>query len=665
MKFIFVLFIFVNILNAQQKDFYYNFIDSNGEQISQQVTQKIVDGLNYIKYIRNLAQEGKTKEAFLKIEEFKNANNIKFLYSDIMILYSQLALKSQSKKLLLDTAQELETAINTSLINQQDLVKAYISLVDLKLGINKIEDAKYFSQTIIDNFDDEDIKTYGKISLSKVYKYQKEYDKATKILFDILTTTKDKQVASIVADELFDIYVLQGNMKEAKELISQIFKTNMSFYVDDVYLANKKIFTFIKFDMVDFAIELLQAIIKQSKKVDAIYDAKFSLANIYMQLYYKNDTDLDKAKALYKDIIQNNPNAKYKKAAQMYLDEILMRQNKLIPNDVANKYKDNEEMQQKALLQELINNSKDRKYEEVLKLEDIYRQIPPSILKRFGYSNIDGVLNESYIGVIQEHLSKNECDKVNQILQKMKLEIWQKLADDGNIEKGVLACIVGVPSLEVYSQIKSIFNETQDANIYLILEAMAYSLDFLDDAIGFSSKIESLNDRKVLQKEFLYKYQVMKAKNDPVLLDKFLQYASLNENFITPNEENPVIIDFYYDYYLYLLQNDITKANEILKKAYDKQKEFSAYVYSPMVEMDMFAIAKNENKTNDAINYLLEAIKHSKKINPDEEAKIYYELSSLYSDLKDSENSTTYLQKCKDLKDTSQDNLYKKMCDEK
>ena len=36
-------------------------------------------------------------------------------------------------------------------------------LVELKLEINKIEDAKYFAQVIIDNFDDELTKTYGKI----------------------------------------------------------------------------------------------------------------------------------------------------------------------------------------------------------------------------------------------------------------------------------------------------------------------------------------------------------------------------------------------------------------------------------------------------------------------------------------------------------------------
>ena len=67
-----------------------------------------------------------------------------------MILYSELALKNQSKKLLLETSVELEKAINSSLISQQDLLKAYMILVDLKLGVNKIEDAERLKEKFME-----------------------------------------------------------------------------------------------------------------------------------------------------------------------------------------------------------------------------------------------------------------------------------------------------------------------------------------------------------------------------------------------------------------------------------------------------------------------------------------------------------------------------------
>lgn len=666
MKFIFVLFLLVITLNAQQeKDFYYSFIDSNGQQIPQKVTQSIVDGLDYLQYIRNLAQDGKINEAFTKIKDFKENNKTKILYSDIMILYSELALKNQSKKLLLETSVELEKAINSSLISQQDLLKAYMILVDLKLGVNKIEDAKYFSKIIIENFDDELTKTYGKISLSKVYKYQKDYEKATKTLFEILSSTKDKQVATVVGNELFDIYLLQGKNEEAKDLMTQILKSNMAFYINDVFLANKKIDVFARLGMIDQSIELLQGIIEKSKKDDAIEDAKFKLANIYMQLYDKTDLYLDKAKTLYKNILDDYPKGEYAKDSQMYLDEILMRQNILVPNNVAEKYTDNEDMQQKALLQELINNNKNKQYEEILKFEKAYREIPIKILKRFGYDTINDLLDEVYIQIIKDYISKEECVELNKILKNIKFSIWQKLVNDEVMRGGLINCVVEVPSEESYSQIKNIFNDTTDANMYLILETMAYSLNYIDDSLYFSSKIEAINDKKVLQKEFLYKYQVIKAKNDSNRLDRFLKSVSENEEYISQNENNPVIIDFYYDYYNYLLRNDIEKANKVLKKLYDKQNEFRAFVYSPLVESDLSKVAKKENKTQEALNYLLEGIERSKRIKPDELARIYYEILSLYSDLGDSKNSDEYLKKCKDLKNVSEDNLYKKMCDMK
>ena len=211
----------INILYAK-KDFYYSFIDSSGLQISEQKKQSITDGFDIIQNTRQLAKDGKIDEAYNQIKDFKEKNRVNVLVSDAMLLYSELALRKQTKRFIIDAANELETAINSSKINQYDLAKAYVILVELKLEINKIDDAKYFANIIIDNFDDELTKTYGKISLAKVYKYQKDYAKATKYLFEILSTTKDKTVATVVADELFDVYILDEKYDKANELITQL-----------------------------------------------------------------------------------------------------------------------------------------------------------------------------------------------------------------------------------------------------------------------------------------------------------------------------------------------------------------------------------------------------------------------------------------------------------
>ena len=141
-----------------------------------------------------------------------------------------LAIKKGQKRLILDATVELENAINNSIIYEDDLAKAYMVLVELKLNTNKTKDAKYFANIIINNFDSDVIKAYGSIYLAKVYKHQREYERATRILYEILTKTTDVLVATLVADELFDVYVLDGKREEAYDLIKKVLKKNIDYY---------------------------------------------------------------------------------------------------------------------------------------------------------------------------------------------------------------------------------------------------------------------------------------------------------------------------------------------------------------------------------------------------------------------------------------------------
>lgn len=189
MKYI-IIFLLIFNFSFAKKDFYYGFINSSGNQISEERKQEIVDGFDILDNAKSLAKEGKIDEAYAQINSFKSTNKVRVLKSDAIILYCELALKKNSKRIMLDAAKELEDSINSSIINEYDLAKAYSLLVDLKLEINKVDDAKYFANIIINNFDDELTKTYGKISLAKVFKYQKNYENAIKTLYEILTKQK-------------------------------------------------------------------------------------------------------------------------------------------------------------------------------------------------------------------------------------------------------------------------------------------------------------------------------------------------------------------------------------------------------------------------------------------------------------------------------------------
>ena len=661
MRFLTIFILLISLLNAKDRDFYYSFIDSNGKQIPTKTKETIINTLNQLDEVKAIALDGKLHEAFEKLKIIKDNNKVSLLNADILILYSELVIKTNSKQHINSTSNELEVAINSSLIDQEDLLKAYLILIDLKLNINKVEDARYYAQTVVDIFDDEEAKAKGKISLAKIFKYQKDYKKASKVIFEVLSDTKDKNIASIAANELFDIYLLEGRKEEASELMRQLLATNPSFYSSDYIVANQRVDLLLKLDMTNFAIDILKNLIITSKKDDILEQTKYKLANLYMKLYDKTDTYLKLAKILYKDIIDNYPKSVNFDNSSMFYDEIKMRQKAILPNEVADKYPDNEAMQNKALLQELINNNFNKKYEDVIKMKKIYQDIPKDVLKRFGYENVDELLDISHLGLIKEYLKEKDCIKLSVILKDLKTDIFKDVIDDDSLKDEFINCIREVPSIENYKQFKNIFKDTKDLDVYLILEAMALDVEEIDDALFYSSKIEKSKDKEMLKEEFLYKYQILKIDNNSGNLDRFFKNSLENNDLIEANLEKPIIIDFYYDLYLYLIkEGKEEEAFKILNSLNNKQNEFKAFVYSPFVESELSRLLKKQNNFQDAVNYLVLALEHAKNIKPEDEVKLYYDILTLYDNLGQKEQKEIYLQKCKNVK--IEENFYKNMC---
>ena len=661
MRFLTIFILLISLLNAKDRDFYYSFIDSNGKQIPTKTKETIINTLNQLDEVKAIALDGKLHEAFEKLKIIKDNNKVSLLNADILILYSELVIKTNSKQHINSTSNELEVAINSSLIDQEDLLKAYLILIDLKLNINKVEDARYYAQTVVDIFDDEEAKAKGKISLAKIFKYQKDYKKASKVIFEVLSDTKDKNIASIAANELFDIYLLEGRKEEANELMRQILATNPSFYSSDYIVANQRVDLLLKLDMTNFAIDILKNLIITSKKDDILEQTKYKLANLYMKLYDKTDTYLKLAKILYKDIIDNYPKSVNFDNSSMFYDEIKMRQKAILPNEVADKYPDNEAMQNKALLQELINNNFNKKYEDVIKMKKVYKDIPKDVLKRFGYENVDELLDMSHLGLIKEYLKEEDCIKLSYILKDLKTDIFKDIVNDDSLKQQFISCMREVPSIENYKQFKNIFKDTKDLDVYLILEAMALDVEEIDDALFYSSKIEKSKDKEMLKEEFLYKYQILKIDNNTGKLDRFFKNSLENNDLIEANIEKPIIIDFYYDLYLYLIkEGKEEEAFKILNSLNNKQNEFKAFVYSPFVESELSRLLKKQNNFQDAVNYLVLALEHAKNIKPDVEVKLYYDILTLYDNLGQKEQKEIYLQKCKNVK--IEENFYKNMC---
>lgn len=662
MKFLLIFFLLFTFSNAKV-DFYYSFINPSGEQISEKRKNDIKDGFELLSQIKSLAKNGKVDEAFAQIENFKLTNKIKILDSDILLTYAEVALKEGSKRIISEASNELELAINTSLINEDDLAKAYMLMVDLKLETNRVKEAKYFAEIIINNFSDKITNAYGKIYLAKVYKHTKSYSRAIKTLYSILVNTTDVVVATIVADELFDIYIADGQKEKAYELISKVLDKNIDYYSEDSYLALKKVDKLVKAGMPEFAVEILKELLNRAKQDEFIEEFKYKLANVYMGMYDGTNYYLFKAKELYKDILTDYPDGLYVNKAKMYIDEILMREGNITPQLIDSKYPNSEAMKQKALLQELLNFEKEKKYEFILKSKRVYGKIADTITKRFGYNNVGEIFDEVNVLLIKDYLKKDQCFLMNKALKTSRKETLELLIKDDKVKYKFFECLIEVPDERAYNLLKDTFNTSRDATLYLYLERMAYSLGLENDAMDFSSKVEMVNNKDVLEKEFLYRFLIYSAKNDTIAMEKFFYYASRFPEFITKNEDNPVIIDFYYQYYLYLIgKNKQEEAEKILDKLYAKQNDFKAYVYSPFVDIELAMIEKRKNNIPKAIKYLTDSIKNTRNMLPNDQARVDYELINLYDTQGLGNLKNEFITKCKSIKNTK-NSFYKDMCD--
>jgi predicted negative regulator of RcsB-dependent stress response len=649
-----------------KKDFYYGFIDSNSQQISQENKDSIWEGFTHLEQIKQIAKEGKVDEAYERLKRFKERKATTLLRSDIILTEADLMLKKRRKSFAQEAEVLLEDAINRSYIIEDDIPKAYMLLIELKLSLNKSNDAKYFIDILSNSFVNPLVKAYGKIYEAKLHVFQNEYERAIGVLYEILTKTSNLDVATVVADELYDVYILNNQREDAYKLAQQVIEKNIEYYANDSYLAMLKVKKLLRNDMPKLSSLILEALLKRTKNMDAIEEFKFLLAQSYMQQYERGDMDvLLKAKELYTEIFNDFPKGKYAQESKMFIDEILMREGKIEPAVVNSKYGEFASMQQKVLLQEILNHVKRKEYELILKAERIYQKISQEVFERFGFNDLDEVLNWVRKLLITHYLKEQECENIGEPLQKSTKESILLLIEENDLKYEFFECLLQNPNEENFNFVNDSLFDSRDARVYFYLEQLAYALEKYDEALDYSNKVAMMQNQRVLEEEFLYRFQILHALKNPIALRRFFNEVFENgKNMIEKNLNNPVIIDFFYQYYFYLKNmNEPQKAYEILKQLNAKQNEYKAYIYSPFVEIELSREQKELQNYEQAWQLLEQSIENTRRIKNDELAEIYYEQIKIAQLQNNDARYETALQACQSLDATTQ-SLYKKMCDE-
>jgi hypothetical protein len=650
------------VVSLYGKDFYYNFIDEDKSQISEFRKNNILAGNHKLNVIKRLVREGQIDTAYKQIIRFKEKNKLKILHSRMTLLYADILYKKGNNKLAREAVEVLTKAIDNSKIQREDLLEAYKLLVVLNLRVNRPKDAKYYASSIGKIFDNPLSKVFGKISLAQIDMHRRQYKKAIGTLYDILVKTNNIDVATIVADELYDAYILSGEHQKAYDLAGKVLKKNIKFYANDSFLALKKVEKLLDANMPNFAIDILKMLLDNAVEPESINRFKFKLANTYMKVAGKDKKYMLLAKELYKDLIVQKDKTPYYKQVKVDMDEILMREGKLVLSEVAKKYYNSEVMEQKVLLQELLNASQRKDYASIQRMKSVYKRVSSTVAKRFGYESIDEVFDIINANMIKFYLENGKCVELSDVLHIVRDESLNVLIKNDTSRKQLFDCLTEIPDERSYTIAKNTFSASKDAQLYFDLEKIALLLDKTDDAYRFVQKIDMLNDTKIKEKEFLYRFLVYGKLDNEYSMEQFFRYTARHPEYIELNKENPLILDFYYQYYLYLQkQNKLKLARSILDELYNTQIKMNAFIYSPFVEMELAKEAKLDDENQKALELFELGIEHTRNIKENDLAHIYYEMAKIYEALNKKARYKNTIDKCKDLKQA--DNFYKKMCD--
>jgi len=371
------------------------------------------------------------------------------------------------------------------------------------------------------------------------------------------------------------------------------------------------------------------------------------------------------AKELYKDLIRTREDNPYKKRAKMYIDEILMREGKLTPSIIAKKYAYSDTMSEKSLMQELLNQAKKHKYEKINKLKRIYKKISKVTARRFGYTDIKEVFSQIDSAMIEYYLKDDKCLQLSKVFKTIDISTLRSLIIDNKTNNKMFNCLLEYPDKLTFKIANKAFEDSKNGNIYLYLEQIALQLNLNDEAYKISQRFDMIlkNKDKYKSKEFLYRFLIYGKLNNRFSMEKFFTYALSHKNYIKDNENNPLIIDFYYQYYLYLIdKHKDDQAVKILKKLYNTQVAMDAFVYSPFVEMQLSLEAKLDDDYKLSLEYLKKALDDPRKIKPNDLVQIYYEMANVYKKLGKNNRYKNMIDKCKSVKDAK--SMYKKMCDQ-
>jgi predicted negative regulator of RcsB-dependent stress response len=648
---IIILSLFIKLCLFSSDEYFYDYVDNTGSQLSIGEKRQFFQDYDKLNIISELISLGNYKEALKKARELRQDTSNVLIMSKAILLEHKAVYKNHSLKDMIKNIKNLKKDIDAANIAEPDLHEAYLLYIDYMITLKKLKKAKEYAKKIIETYSFSLYQEFGFIYLAKIHIEEGHINQAQHILNKVLRNTNNVKIASIAASIQFDIFIKQNKHEKAKNMIKNVVKYNLDFFVNNPNLANEKIYTLIKYEMYDVAIDICKVLLKHNKNHKMIPSYLYSLAKA--ELLIQNLKD---AKEHFITIIHNYKDSRYVKKAKISLDEILLREGKLKPESLLSRYKDSASMRQKIMLQELINLKKDGQYELILRQMAIYTKISQTIIKQFGYEDLDEILNDVKQKLVIKYLDNQQCIELTEFLTKNNT-LFEQLIDQENLENKFLDCFAIAKYDVGFDYLNNKYKNTNNPDLLYKLEKSAIILGKYLEALKLSFKLENIATKELRQKEIVDRFIIinnlttLKAKSD------FFNYIRSNIWVIESNT-NPMMIDILYQYYHFLEKQSSNDSYDILVRLYNLQKELNIYVYSPFVDIELATVeyeAKNYTKAKDIMEDIeLKNTTKAKKVH-----RYHYLKAKIYDKLN---MNIEYIQSINSCVNAKGDSMWKELC---
>ncbi len=646
-----------SLLHAK-KDFYYNYVDNNNEQISNKISSQANYGAILLDEVQKDIDNNKILDARAKIIDFRANNKIKALIPRGAYLYALIAYKQKDPYAIGESIKQLNSLISRSLIKNKELLKVMYLLSQLNMFANNEQQAIYWAKNIFRTFDSAQAHIKGYKAISKIYYKQKKHKYAIKILKKAITKLKDDNNSVILLYEIYLHLMAVDRVKDATKVAKNIISNYLEYYKDDITKIQDIVDSLSKNGNKQEAVEFLQSLLNEDIPKEQIDYIRFELANTYMAINTKDDAFRLKAKKLYEQIMIGAKKNRFYKMSKLRRDEVLMREDKLSTKEFYKRYIAYEFHRQKALVQELILALRQNNYDLLLKKQ--YMELDDRIFENYGYKSKEAFYNLVHHDMVMYAIENKQCSKLSTYTTIINQQLLTKIIHNKQYTSTYINCILQAPSVKTYLALKKTLKNSKDANLMFFLEQLAIKLGKYNDAYAFSKKVQASKNATVSAKELLYGLEILIHLDDVNKYNAFFKYVINYPEYEESNQHDARIVDYYYYYYHYLMRkHQDEEAFFVLQNLNQAQNDHDVYIYSPFVELSLasnFYLNYGYNNTLQVIN---DGFEHADKIEDEDLMQMYYYKAKAYSGLENKQKAKRYAIKCLKVRVKS---IYKNLC---